>query len=230
MILPVEKIDPSEIVVPIFGIDESSNAILGKYVFLGTGFFIDNPSFLVTADHVVRDWKQSLGITILSNPERIISAKIVKRDHKTDLALLEVSEYHSENALQLADDDEIIQNQLIYCMEYSTTWAQNKEIHLSPATRIGNVTRKFDLQDRYGMAGDEMLELSFPALRGASGAPIISGSFHVWGVIIATAEYHFLPVQIESVLDEKNQLIEETRFLLPQALAVHVKHIRALMQ
>lgn len=95
---------------------------------------------------------------------------------------------------------------------------------------MGNVTRTLDLTDRYGEAGRSALELSFPALRGASGAPVVSNlTFRLWGIIIANVSYHLLPAQIESVLDEQGQVEEETRFMLPQAVAVHIKHLRKVL-
>ena len=231
MCLPVEIMNPSETVVPIFGVEESNAAgLLGKYVFLGTGVFAGKQPLLVTAEHVVRDWKGAFAITTIPNTNNIMPAKLIIQNRDADLALLEVRDYPIEKALQLAQDDEITLNQFVYCLEYSTTQAQGKAIHLSPATRLGNVTRLLNLTDRHGQAGEDALELSFPALRGASGAPIISNSFRVWGIVIANVSYHLLPVQIESVLDEKNKILEETRYLLPQALAVHVKHLRAMLQ
>jgi hypothetical protein len=76
-----------------------------------------------------------------------------------------------------------------------------------------------------------MLVLSFAALRGASGAPVVSNTdLHLWGIVTANRAYHLLPTQVETVLDEKNQLIEEVRFMLPQALAIHVKHLRSVLK
>lgn len=231
MALPTESINPSEIIVPIFGVDESNTgSLLGKYVFLGTGAFVGKRPHLVTAEHVVRDWQGKFAITFLPNTSRIMEAKLVNKNRNVDLALLEVPDYTPAHVLQLANDNEITNNQFVFCLEYSTTQSQGKVIKLSPATRVGNVTRVIDLKDRYGQAGDDALELSFPALRGASGAPVISASFRVWGIVIANVSYHLLPIQIESVLDEKNQVLEETRYLLPQGLAVHVKHLRAMLQ
>jgi hypothetical protein len=117
--------------------------------------------------------------------------------------------------------------------EYGTTRSAGNKIELSPATRMGNITRMLNLTDQYNKAGDEILELSFPALRGASGAPVISidgDQFNLQGVIIANVSYHLLPAQVETVLDEKNEVLEETKFMLPQALAVNVKHVRALLE
>ena len=224
---------PSESIVPLFAVDDLNVAGLGRYLFLGTGAFVGERPLLATAEHVVRDWQGPFAIAILPRtgklaPATPMPAKLVAKDPQADLALLEVPGYPREKALDLAQDSEIRMNKFVYCLEYSTTYAQRGAIHLSPATRVGNVTRLLDLRHRCGRAGDGALELSFPALRGASGAPIVSESFRVWGVVTANVDYHLLPSQIESVLDEKNQVYEETRYLLPQAIAVHPKHLRAM--
>ena len=217
---------PTETIVPIFAIDGSNNI----RHFLGTGSFVGQRPFLVTAEHVIRDWSGLFAITVLPDTSHIIRATLVVKNRDADLALLEVPGYPPEKALPLAEDNEITENQDVVCLEYGTTRTQGRVTHLAPATRLGNVTRKLNLQERYGQAGVDALELSFPALRGASGAPVFSNSnFHLWGVVIANVSYHLLPAQIESVLDETNQVLEETRYLLPQAIAVHVKHLRAMI-
>ena len=83
--------------------------------------------------------------------------------------------------------------------------------------------------DQYGAAGASMLELSFPALKGASGAPVMSGQFELWGVIIANVNHHLLPAQIETIYDDDGRVVEETQYMLPQGLAVHVNVIREFL-
>jgi hypothetical protein len=116
--------------------------------------------------------------------------------------------------------------------EYGTTVVAGGGITLEPATRLGHMTRMRFIQSTLGAAGDAALELSWPALRGASGAPVVlnDGTFRIVGVVIANVSYHLLPVQVESVLDEKNNLIEETKYMLPQAIAVNIKHLRAMYE
>ena len=75
-----------------------------------------------------------------------------------------------------------------------------------------------------------MLELSFPASKGASGAPILSNTnFELWGVIKANVGYELLPAQIESIFDESGIVEEQTKFYLPQALAVNVTVVREFL-
>jgi hypothetical protein len=221
------SIRPSETFVPILGFDERSNT----KVFLGTGTFVGDKPWLVTAEHVVRDWSGILGIFCVEKPTRIYEAKLLHSDPQVDLALLEVPTYSPSKTVQLAEDAEIRYNLTVVCYEYGTTRTHGTLIDFAPATRLGNVTRQLNLSDRFNKAGENILELSFPALRGASGAPVLSNhDLKLWGIVIANTSYHLLPAQIESVLDEKNNLIEETHYLLPQAVAVHVKHVRALIQ
>ena len=76
-----------------------------------------------------------------------------------------------------------------------------------------------------------MLVLSFAALKGASGAPVVSNAnLDLWGIVTANRASDLLPTQIETTLDEKNQPIEEVKFMLPQALAIHVKHLRSILK
>lgn len=157
-----------------------------------------------------------------------------------DLALLEVPDYPSKPGIRLAGDSEIVHNVSVACFEYSTFLLRGleydllgREFDFRPATRIGNVTRYVDLSNEYGEAGVDMLELSFPALKGASGAPVVSTmqeDMRLWGIIKANVSRELLPAQVLTVVDEKNQITEETRFYLPQAIAVHVMHLRAVLQ
>lgn len=79
-----------------------------------------------------------------------------------------------------------------------------------------------------------MLELSFPAHKGASGAAVIelrpSAPTHViHGVVIANLEMHLLPAQIVTGLSDNNKMLEEHKYFLPQGAAVHVSHLANLV-
>lgn len=184
---------------------------------------------LLTADHVIRDWSGLFAITEFPNLDSLFDAEVIARDEQHDLALLEVHGYEPPSVLPLAEAHQT--NETMVTFEYGTTTVAGSAITLAPATRLGNITRIIDVTYRLGPAGIEALELSFPALRGASGAPVVSndGTFKLHGVVVANISYHLLPAQIASVLDEKNEIFEETHFMLPQALAVNVKHVRSFL-
>ncbi len=226
------KVDPHKVVVPLIGYQSSRTDTL---VFLGTGFFIvsrSNP-LLVTVNHIVQGWEWGIGI--LELPDFTIrEAELVAQHPEVDLALLRVPEYRPDEPFRISRNSDLLLNQLVNCYEYSGSRFFEKPgehgIALSSSCRLGNITRFDDLTDQYGEAGEQMLVLSFPALRGASGSPVVSNeSLQVWGIVTANKAYHLLPAQIETVLDDKNQLLEEIKFMLPQALAIHVKHLRSII-
>ena len=220
--------DPQKIVVPLIGLDASGS----PRKFLGTGSFCGERPYLVTADHVIHNWTGPIGITVPSDnitPHRTI---ILGQLPEADVAVLEVPDYRPPFALPIGDPGNIALDAQIVSLEYGTTRSLGNEIHFSPATRLGNVTRTMNMKKEYGLAGDTILELSFPALRGASGSPVLcpGRNYELWGIVIANVSYHLLPAQIENVLTEDSKMEEEIKFMLPQALAVNVKHLRSLIE
>lgn len=219
---------PTDTIVPIVSADKDGTV----RHFLGTGAFIGTPPLLLTADHVISACPDSCAITSISQLNNLFHAEVVARDSKHDLALLKVNGYIPPRVLELSDDPSHHLNQMMATCEYGTTITSGNTIKFAPATRLGNITRILSAEDRFGPAGEEALEMSFPALLGASGSPVVSndGQYKLHGVIIANVSYHLLPLQIETVLDNKNEILEETRYMLPQAVAVNVKHVRALLR
>lgn len=217
---------PSDFVVPVVGLHEDG----GCGPFLGTGIFVGEKATLVTCNHVLAGWPGNYGIAIQAE-ERLASANVIIREPNTDLALLDVPDYRPPHTVPTEEDENLTLNNLVVCFEYGTTITAGQAISFSPANRLGNVTRFRNLRDLFGEAGNQMLELSFPALKGASGAPIMEWRppFKLWGIVKANVSNELLPVQVETVVDEAEQLQEETKFYLPQALAIHVKHIRHLI-
>ncbi len=226
--MPVEvsvgPINPAEAVLPLFGLDDSNNI----QRFLGTGFFVGEEPVFVTADHNVEAWDGSFGVVKLPDLKHFYPASVAHRDGPNDVAIFAVEGYRPSKRFMLAPNEAITQNQMVVCCEYGTTVQLGNEIVLSVATRVGNVTRMLGSLEVLGRDLTEALELSSPALRGSSGAPILSSEgFLVWGMVVANVSYHLLPVQIETVADPQGQITEETKFMMPQAVAVNVKHIRA---
>ena len=148
------------------------------------------------------------------------------------MACLKVPDYDPPYSFPLAEASEVILNEFVCAFEYGTTDVAGGHINFSPSNRLGNVTRTRNLTDNFGKAGDRMLELSFPALKGASGAPVILGHppFSLWGVVTANVARELLPVQVERIVDELGEIEEETKFLLPQALAINVVHVRDFLR
>ena len=59
--LLIMKISPSEFVVPIFGKKKKND----RWIFLGTGFFFGEPAYLATADHVLGNMYEKIGIHVI---------------------------------------------------------------------------------------------------------------------------------------------------------------------
>jgi len=93
---------------------------------------------------------------------------------------------------------------------------------------VGNITSSLSNYDLNYAKDITALELSFPGLRGASGAPVMTndGSYDVLGIVAGNVGHDLLPVQIHTVLDEENDLLEEIKYMLPQGLAIHVRHLK----
>jgi hypothetical protein len=222
----MNEIIPDNIVVPIFGI-KADNSL---DTFLGTGAFVENGDFLITAHHVIKNWHERYAI-LIAEKQRMYETIVVLESPETDLAVLRVDGYRPSYSFPLAKPEDFRFNIPVVCLEYGTTQKLGQKFYVEPATRLGNITRIRNLTDKFNLAGDEALELSFPALRGASGAAIIHWAppFMLFGIVIANVNYHLMPSQVESVLDESNQMYEEIKYMLPQALAVNVKHISKLI-
>ena len=235
----MRKVDPHKFILPLVGYEQSKDFLK----FLGTSFFVEGTSnpLLVTVNHNLDGWNGDFGILPYREPIR--PAELIAQHPEVDLALLHVPEYYPDKPLKIAGDAELLINQLVNCYEYSDSWFPDSlfpkgddahTIKFSPSCRLGNITRfdNFtDLPILPSQAGEQMLVLSFAALQGASGAPVVSNTdLHLWGIVTANWAEHLLPAQVVTVLDEKNQLIEEVNYMLPQALAIHVKHLRSILE
>lgn len=222
-----DEIVPSLFVVPIVGLNDNRDC--GP--FLGTGVFVGELKHLITCNHVLDKWKGKYGMTAHEDNPKFYEAEVLVRDMNSDLACLKVNEYTPPHSCPLADDNDIILNDFVCCFEYGTTIVAGNKINFSPANRLGNITRFRNMTDRYKLAGDHMLELSFPAMKGASGAPVMNWRppFKLFGVVTANVGYELLPAQIEKIVDDSGNISEETKFYLPQGLAIHVKHVKAII-
>ena len=219
---------PERTIVPVLGLNPSQR----QATFLGTGFFASDPPLLVTCSHVVRDFIGPIGTASRNHPGTSWTATLVEDFREADLACFSVDGFPLPQVLNLAEEDDIVLDRIVRCFEYGPTTTSAGVVGFSPASRMGNVTRIRNLRDPFGLAGDYMLEMSFPAIKGASGAPIFDSEppYGVWGIVSQNWIRELLPVQIETIHDEGGGVIEETKFYLPQALAVNVRHVRAMIE
>ena len=67
--------------------------------------------------------------------------------------------------------------------------------------------------DSLGPAVNDALEVSFPAVRGASGAPLmymVDRGFYIIGVLVSNAHYHLLPAEVTVSLNTANTALSSS--------------------
>jgi hypothetical protein len=231
------------IVVPIYSFTLNPSTRDALPTFLGTDFFvakpsIDQPSLLVTAAHILNAEPNSIyGAIVGTQHPQPIPANLLVADASTDLALFQVPDYAPRRAIHLAQDNEINYHTFVTCSEYSRTdrISSTSTIRVTIATRRGNITRTLNPEEVEALPTPlppDVLELSFPILPGASGAPVFyysDSTPRLLGIATANAEYDLRPARIVTELTHDSELLQEIRYLMPQGLAIHVKHLRALL-
>ncbi|MEP6605749.1 MAG: serine protease [Nitrosospira sp.] len=220
----LSSIFPADCICPVFRRGDSA-------LFLGTGFFLADPASFVTCAHVVSGNEESLAV-VHPPTGKAYKAHVVKIDEEVDLAQLQVDRYQPSASIHLASEP-INTLDFVHCYDYSTVTAfRAGQIRLNPATRIGNVTRLLNREDG-DKRFDQALELSFPILRGASGAPILAlrgDRLSLLGVAFGNLEYEVRPVSIHEVLDESNKIYERKQYMLPLGLAINSSHVARFVQ
>jgi hypothetical protein len=202
--------------------------------FLGTGFFVGTPECL----HVV-----SAGHVFTGNPlaedERYVIAfpeetgmrfreiSKVNGSPDLDIAVFDGSGFPNAVPLALASDDAALNADLLM-YEYSSTRIErpnprDTRVTFEPNLHKGHAMRYF-LSEFPEKRPTPSFITSFPALRGASGAPVLEGApvwkeFAVTGMMVANLERHLLPAQIERV-DDGGSRSEEVRYFLPVGKAL----------
>jgi len=178
---------------------------------------VGNASTLATAFHCIEGASSNLCIVDMTQDNFVSQVDVIAQNKATDVAVLSVRGLGDREYLSLGKSNDLGLGTAVKTLEYSDSRIIDGKAVLSPATRVGYACRWI----RPEWTSQELMEMSFPALRGASGAPIINEwDGLVYGLLVGNASYHLLPAQIETVLDERNEILEELKYLLPQGLAV----------
>ncbi|MCK4361714.1 MAG: trypsin-like peptidase domain-containing protein [Dehalococcoidia bacterium] len=229
--LPTE---PLKAIFPIFAVKQGST-----YSFLGTGFFLKKDGTFLTAKHVFADNPLGVGeyyeIVFMYEGRSVHNVSNVRFSESFDIALGQADiEKIVDNIehLELAEKDAPL-NDDILTIEFSgtrtVTTEAGREIRLPPSNRKGYVIRYYT-SDYPEVVPTKVLDLSFPALKGASGAPVIDEKDgRVIGLIVANVERHLLPAQIERI-DNGIKPKEEVRYFLPTGKAISWKHLTEFVQ
>ena len=205
-------------------------------VFLGTGFFIDEDGTLLTARHVLTDYGlerlEEFQIAMLRVRGRETTVERFQLDgievsSRFDIALATAVGVQDIIPLELASKD-VGTDVDVLTEEYSGTTPSETGLNILPYTRKGNIICQRDEFLRPGWSEPaSILELSYPALKGSSGAPVlVKQTGVVVGMILDNVEHHLLPAHVERIVDQKGGVTEEHEYFLPGGLAIHWSHLR----
>lgn len=223
---------PLAVVVPIVTVRPERPGRI--HDFLGTGFFV-GPTRFLTARHVLDvrlpPW---LAIATVSHDPLVTTVvDHIQLDPRRDIASGwgERPEGQATEYLQVEPTDVLKYNLDVMSVEYSSTRqgvpqdTGDRAIVFSPCFRKGNVVQRYTSD--FGVAsGSQCLDLSYPALKGASGAPVFySDDARVVGMVVGNTERHLIPAQVTRV-DSPDGVTEEVRYFLPVGQAIHAQHLR----
>jgi hypothetical protein len=215
-------------IVPILRLSSSGSVL----ELLGTGFFAAKHPYVVTAKHVFEDYplKDNESFAMAYQDENgDVKFRVIKNYQTSphfDIAVFAAGSI--PNAIRLfISKDSIPENQDVLTCAFSTTRIEvindKRVVKFQPYTHKGNVLSHY-VSDFPEKIPTPVMDVSFPALQGASGAPIIRESdFAVVGMIVANHEMHLMPAQIVKI--ESDKIVEETKYFLPLGKAIEGKLI-----
>jgi hypothetical protein len=199
---------------------------------LGTGFFVGSPSELhvVTARHVFDDNPLQDGeLYGVAFPEedriRFVQIPGYHSSNQFDVAVFSGEHFPEAVPLQFASTEyRMSLNIDVLTFEYSLTRIERDApnhtlISFEPIAHKGNIMRLFDSDFPERVPTPSFLT-SFPALRGASGAPVmVADKMTVVGMLVANQERHLMPAQVVRC-EDANTNREEVSYFLPTGKAI----------
>jgi hypothetical protein len=202
---------------------------------LGTAFLV-GPGLFMSAKHV-------FGVTPPAGQETAVvlndsgdlsghSLKVVYQDSKHDIAIAQSEGWPEEEILTVAPTDNLIMNHNVLTVEYSPTQGGvqlpdgRTAMTITANWQKGNIVREYKPDFGY-ISSTACIDLSYPALKGASGAPVISEeSGYVLGMIVGNIERQIMPAQIERTVRQDGTTDEIRRYFLPSGQAIRAAHLR----
>lgn len=219
--------DPTLSIVPVFGIDDEGI----PQEFLGTGFFTGRQPCLVTCKHVLDLWEGNWAIIVTSMNNAMHTAELVTSDSDADIAVLRVDGYTPDNVLPLLTGSDYPDNMPVISLDYADSGKMGENFEISINTRHGGIIKKYQDFDRFGASGQSALELSYPALRGSSGSPILAPNvFVVLGVVRENVAHHLTASRLEPIYRSDGEHIAEANYEVPGALAIHSIHVQRILK
>jgi V8-like Glu-specific endopeptidase len=225
-----EPLDPFSAIIPILRLDANG---LVKGV-AGTGFFVGTRPLVVTAKHVflgdpLAEGEQ-FGMAVF-RPDGTTGIGTIKNYlvcDKWDIAVFAAGGHPRAIPLSLSRGEHPV-NHDVLAFEYSSTTIETDEagqrtVKFQPFTHKGNILRHY-VSTFPVKIPTRSFDVSFPALQGASGAPVLRTSdWGVVGMLVANVERHLMPAQVVRIdLDGTGH--EEVAYFLPTGQAIEARLI-----
>ena len=224
MALPAE---PLKAIFPI--VAEKPGPI---FYFLGTGFFIRDDGLFLTAKHIFEGIEggecKGVMLDLVANQGTPYQVSDLRFCEQFDIAAGYIRDFPGIQPLGLARENAPM-NRDVVTTEYSGTRPKllesgKKALVFTPYFRKGNVICRYE-SNFPELVPTQCLNLSFPALKGASGAPVVVElTGFVVGMVVRNVEAELLPAQIERIVTEDGYT-EERKYFLPVARAISWRHL-----
>lgn len=219
--------DPRWSIIPIVATNSNREVIK----LLGTGFYVGEKDIpvVVTAKHVFidnpLDSTHSYGLVCYGDGKKYVADVCgLKFCDDFDIAVFHSGLYFPDRIHYKLSREITPLNHDIFTFEYSPSRPiaaedGKQEIFLDAFVHKGNIMRYY-VSEFPESIPTQSFDTSFPALQGASGAPVIRAKDHaVVGMIVANYERHLVPAQVIKIQHD-NQESEETRYFLPTGKAI----------
>ncbi len=218
------SIESTRSILPILKLS-SDNRVISV---VGTGFVVGDPTVLITAKHVFEGetLPEESAFGALYGPInnlKIATFRRIRRSPDHDIAAVYIQDVPWIQSLQISNQ-EVPCNEDVLTYEFSSTRIETlstgeRQVAFTPFTHKGNVLRHYESTFPESHSTPS-LDTSFPALQGASGAPVLRArDFTVVGMLVANHERHLLPAQVVRI-ETSNEAVEETRYFLPVGKAI----------
>jgi hypothetical protein len=230
---------PNKSIVPIVkvSVDDPIQEILGTGSFIGVGKKV----FILTAKHIFEgvERQENDKFAFVLNDGKGIGVWAIRKITAClgyDIAICEIEYVDGIVPLQFSKQQASL-NADVFCYEYSSTRIEakktgGKHVSFEPLAHKGNIMRYFDSEFPEKIKTPSF-NTSFPALQGASGAPVISATnnknFFIAGILVANQETHLLPAQVVEIVDGPEYL-EQTSYFLPMGKAINASLISQVVE
>ena len=207
--------------------------------FIGSGFCVNPGQLCVTAKHVFDDCPLEDGESycILFESEGFEKGGIgrahpIKRIYWSDfdLAIFKADIKYECVYLELNEKDQMPANMDIFAVEYNDSTVKTDEqgelFVFDAYFHKGNVSKYYIADNIPNQPPTACFNTSFPALKGASGTPVIlNNGLKILGMLIGNTERHLMPAHIEKIQDGVEPTVVRM-YYLPYGTAIRVSVIK----